>query len=52
VTVPSPVPLAPAVTLSHVALLVAVHAQPAAAVTPTEPVPPAATTDVLFADSV
>jgi hypothetical protein len=51
-TVPLPVPLAPPVTVSHAALLVAVHAQPAPAVTPTEPVAPAAATDVLVADSV
>jgi hypothetical protein len=41
-TVPLPLPLAPEVTLSHVSLLAAVHAQPAPAVTPTLPVPPAA----------
>ena len=42
-TVPFPEPVAPAVTLSHVSLLVAVHAHPVAAVTVTEAVPPAAT---------
>jgi hypothetical protein len=52
VTVPLPVPLAPPVTVSHVALLTAVHVQPVPAVTPTEPVPPPATTDALVADRV
>jgi hypothetical protein len=52
VTVPLPVPVAPPVTVSHVALLVAVHAQPVPEVTPTVPVPPAATTDPLDAESV
>jgi hypothetical protein len=51
-TVPLPVPLAPAVTVSHVALLAAVHAQPVPAVTLTEPVPPPLATDALVADSV
>lgn len=37
-----PLPLAPPVTVSHEALLVAVHAQPVAAVTATLPVPAAA----------
>jgi hypothetical protein len=42
-TVPLPLPLAPAVIVSHEALLVAVHAQPAGAVTATGvPAPPAA----------
>ena len=41
-TVPSPLPLAPAVTLNHDVLLAAVHAQPVPAVTLTVPVPPAA----------
>jgi hypothetical protein len=41
-TVPLPLPLAPEATLNHVALLAAVHAQPAPAVTLTLPVPPAA----------
>jgi hypothetical protein len=43
VTVPFPVPLAPAVTVSHpvpLAPTTAVHAQPDGAVTPTEPLPP------------
>jgi hypothetical protein len=45
-TVPLPFPLAPAVIDSHDTLLVAVHVQPAAAVTVTGPVaPPPATTD-------
>ena len=42
-----PLPVAPALMLIHVALLVAVHAQPLAAVTVTVPVIPAAVT---FAD--
>ena len=47
-TVPLPLPLAPLVTVSHdVLLLTPVHAQPAGAVTPVEPVPPPATTDWL-----
>jgi hypothetical protein len=50
-TVPSPDPLAPLVMLSHVALLVAVHAQPAPAVTVTLPVPPAATMLCVAGDS-
>jgi len=43
--VPLPLPLAPAVTVIHAALLTAVHAQPAPAVTAVLPVPPVATTD-------
>ena len=39
---PLPVPHAPAVTVIHVALLVAVHAQPAVAVTATVAEPPLA----------
>ena len=46
-TVPLPVPLAPDVTVNHVVPLVAVHAQPAWAVTPTVPGPPAAAIDWL-----
>src|SRR6185295_297468 len=38
VTVPLPLPLAPPVTVSHVAPLVALHAHPVAAVTVTVPV--------------
>jgi len=46
VTVPFPLPLAPAVIVSHVALLAAVHAQPAPAVTATgAPLPAPAPTD-------
>ena len=46
VTVPFPVPLEPDPIVIHAALLVAVHAQPAAAVTDTGvPLPPAATID-------
>jgi hypothetical protein len=52
VTVPLPLPVVPAVTVSHVALLVAVHPQPLPAVTLTEPAPPVATTDALGADNV
>lgn len=44
-----PLPAVPALMVIHVAALVAVHAQPAAAVTTTLPVIPAATT---FADAV
>ncbi len=43
-TEPSPVPLAPEVTLTHATLLVAVQVQPLPAVTETVPVPPGATT--------
>jgi len=39
------VPLAPDVTVNHAALLVAVQAQPAAAVTDTDPVDVAAVVD-------
>jgi hypothetical protein len=42
VTVPLPVPLDPAVTVTQLAPLVAVHAQPVVVVTATLPVPPAA----------
>jgi hypothetical protein len=45
VTVPLPEPLAPAVTVSQVALLVAVHAHPLDVVTVNEPVPPSDSTD-------
>jgi hypothetical protein len=45
-TVPPPVPLAPLVTVSQdVALLTAVQAHPAKAVTAVDPVPPPAATD-------
>jgi hypothetical protein len=40
-TVPLPLPLAPLVTVSQAALLVAVQEQPGGATTPTLPVPPA-----------
>jgi hypothetical protein len=43
--VPLPELLAPAVTVIHVALLTVVHAQPVAAVTVAEPVPPLAPID-------
>ena len=46
-----PVPLAPDVTVSHDALLLAVHPQPLVAVMVTEPVPPADGSDWLFAES-
>jgi hypothetical protein len=52
VTVPLPVPLAPPVIVSHVALLAAVHAQPVPAVTLTEPPPPVLAIDALVAESV
>ena len=45
VTVPFPVPLAPVATVTHPALLVAVHAQLAVVVTATLPEPPAAAND-------
>ena len=44
-TDPLPVPLAPALIVSHATLLVADHPHPAPAVTPTVPLPPAAATD-------
>ena len=51
-TVPLPLPLAPAVTVSQPdALLVAVHAHPAGAVTAVDPLPPVFTTDALIGDS-
>ena len=45
VTVPFPVPLAPVATVTHPALLVAVHAQLVVVVTATLPEPPAAAND-------
>jgi hypothetical protein len=51
-TVPLPLPLAPAVTVIHAALLVAVHAQPVVVVTLVLPVPPAATAFSEVADNV
>ena len=45
---PLPLPVAPALIVIHVSLLVAVHAQPVEVVTATVPVPPA---DVTFADA-
>jgi hypothetical protein len=47
-----PVPLAPEVTVIQVALLTAVQAHPAAAVTATVPLVPAATTDWLTGEIV
>jgi hypothetical protein len=44
-TVPFPFPFAPEVMVIHDCPLVAVHAQPAPAVTATEPVPPDEATD-------
>jgi len=51
-TVPGPLPLAPAVGVSHTALLVVVQAQPAGAVTVTDPVPATAVNDWLAAEMV
>jgi hypothetical protein len=51
-TVPAPVPLAPPVTVSHGALLLAVQPHPPNPDTFTEPVPPAAVKAWLGADSV
>jgi hypothetical protein len=51
-TVPLPVPVAPAITVIHDALLVAVREQPVVPVTVTLTVPPAAAAVVLVADSV
>ena len=51
-TVPLPEPLAPAVTVSQLALLVAVHVQPVPAVTFVLPVPPPAATFAEDDDSV
>jgi len=45
VTLPAPFPLAPLLMLIHGALLVAVHAHPAAALTVTERVPPLASAE-------
>jgi hypothetical protein len=50
VTVPPPVPAAPAVTVIHTALLTAVHVQPAAALTVVLTVPPAAVNDWLVGE--
>src|SRR5205814_4556552 len=52
VTLPLPEPDAPVVTVIHVALLTAVHAQPVGAVTVVLPVPPAAATDWLVGEIV
>ena len=51
-TVPLPVPLAPEVTVSQLALLAAVQAQPVGAVTDTEPVAAADVSDWVVAESV
>jgi hypothetical protein len=52
VTVPFPVPAAPAVTVIHAALLTAVHTQPAGALTVVPAVPPAAVSDWLAGEMV
>jgi hypothetical protein len=52
VTVPPPIPAAPAVTAIHDALLIAVHVHPAAAVTVVLAVPPAADSDWLAGEMV
>lgn len=52
VTVPGPVPLAPLTTVIHAALLTAVQAQPAGAVTATAVDPAVASIDALNGDSV
>ena len=51
-TVPFPLPGVPAVTVSHDAALVAVHAQPVATLTLTDPVDAAAPSAADVADSV
>jgi hypothetical protein len=51
-TLPLPDPLAPLVTVSQLALLVAVHVHPAGAVNVTAAPPPAATMFSVVADSV
>jgi hypothetical protein len=51
-TDPEPVPLAPEVTVIHVALLVAVHAQPLVVVTEVVAGPPPAATEADVGDSV
>jgi hypothetical protein len=52
VTVPSPLPLAPALTVNHAGVLVvAVHAQPAGASTVAVPPPPPAPTELLSGDT-
>lgn len=51
-TVPSPLPLAPAVTVIHDALLFAVQVQPPPEVTLVDPFPPPAGTDWLSGDTV
>jgi hypothetical protein len=50
-TIPFPLPLAPAVTVSHDAELAAVHVHPLGAVTVMAPVPPAAVTVSVVLDS-
>ncbi len=51
-TVPFPVPLAPEVTVSQLALLAAVQAHPAGVVTVTEPVAAGAVNDCTLAEIV
>lgn len=52
VTVPSPLPMAPAVTVSQLAGLLAVHAHPVPALTFTEPFDAFEGSEALAADSV
>ena len=52
VTLPFPVPAAPALTVIHVSLLTAVHAHPVGAVTVVLPVPPPAPMDWLVGEIV
>ena len=52
VTEPFPLPVAPAVTVIHDALLEAVHAQPVPTMTEALPLPPAATTDKPVGETV
>ena len=51
-TVPGPVPLPPAVGVSHTALVVVVQAQLAGAVTATDPLPATAVNDWLAVEMV
>jgi hypothetical protein len=53
VTVPAPVPLAPVTIVSQFALLLAVHAHPAAVLTEMAvPLPPVAPAEALVGDTV
>jgi hypothetical protein len=51
-TLPAPLPLAPELTVSHVALLVAVHVHPVRPVTATDPVAAAAVSAWVVAEIV